>query len=538
MRHVVLSLVLALSLGARSGSADTYPRQPIAVVHYAFDLELRDDTDEITGQAIVEVRALDSNLAGFALDLASAKANTGMTVSEVRSGGQPLRFTHEGDRLQITLLAPARAGDHVRVVIKYRGVPASGLRIGPNKYGERTFFASSWPDKARQWLPTLDHISDKATVEFAITAPAHYQVVANGRLVEEVDLPGDRRRTVWAESVPIAPWLFTIGVARFAVHQVEPVSGVPLETWVFPRDRDPGYPAFEEPARQALAFFSDLVGPYPYEKLANVEAAGVSGGMEHASAISYGETSVTGRPIPTLVAHEIAHAWFGDGVTERDWDDVWLSEGFATYLAHLFVEHVEGRDAFVAGLVRDRNRVIDAERRSPDTPIVHDNLADMTKVLNVFVYQKAGWVLHMLRGTLGTETFRRGLREYYARYRNGHASTADFERVMEEVSGVDLAAFFRQWLRRGGIPRLEGSWRYNREAARIELDLAQTQGGDVFVLPLEVGIGLGAGQPARIEKLTMADRRCHVEVPVDREPRDVALDPQTWTLADMTLVRK
>jgi aminopeptidase N len=535
---VLVSVVVALSLGARVAAADTYPRQPIDVVHYAFNLELRDDSNEIGGEATVEVRILEANLAEFALDLASANGGTGMTVSEVSADGRPLRFAHDHDRLRIALASPARVGDHARVLIKYRGVPASGLRIGSNKFGERTFFASSWPDKARQWLPTIDHVSNKATVEIAVTAPSHYQVVSNGRLVEVLDLPNDRRRTRWAESAPIAPWLVTIGVARFAVHRTDPAAGVPLETWVFPTDRDRGYPTFELPARQALEFFSELVGPYPYEKLANVEAAGVTGGMEHASAIAYGEASVTGQPIPTLVAHEIAHAWFGDGVTERDWDDVWLSEGFATYLAHLFVEHVEGRDAFVAGLKRDRNRVIEAERRSPATPVVHRDLADMTKVLNVFVYQKAGWVLHMLRGTVGFEAFRRGLREYYARYVNANASTADFERVMEEVSGVDLSTFFRQWLRRPGVPRIAGTWHYDRATATIEVDLVQSTDGEVFQLPLEIGIVSGPGLPPRIEKVAITGEHHHVAFTVDHEPADVVLDPDTWTLADMTLVKK
>ena len=160
------------------------------------------------------------------------------------------------------------------------------------------------------------------------------------------------------------------------------------------------------------------------------------------------------------MAHEIAHAWFGNGVTERDWDDVWLSEGFATYLTHLFVEHVDGRDAFVAGLRRDRDRVAAAEKKTPDTPIVHRDLSDMSRVLNPFVYQKAGWVLHMLRVRVGDEAFRASVREYYRRHQNATASTDDFRRVVEEVTGQDLGPFFRQWLNRPGIPSISGTWRY------------------------------------------------------------------------------
>ena len=530
--------LVALAVFAPLAWADTYPRQPVDAVHYVFHLDLRDDTDEIAAEAAVTLRLLTGGLTEVALDLASAAGGKGMTVSQVTVEGVPVRFVHDRDRLRVTLSSPSTSGEEITFSIAYRGIPASGLRIGPNKYGDRTFFASSWPDKARQWLPTIDHISDKATSEFVVTAPAHYQVVSNGRLVEEFDLPGDLRRTHWSQSVPIAPWLYMIGVARFAVHRVDAVKGVPLETWVFPKDRDAGFAAFELPARQAVDFFSELVGPFPYEKLANVEAAGVSGGMEHASAISYGESSVTGRPITGLVVHEIAHSWFGDGVTERDWDDVWLSEGFATYLTHLFMEHVEGRDAFVAGLKRDRDRVIAAEKKTPDTPIIHRNLADMNQVLNVFVYQKAGWVLHMLRNQIGTERFRLGLRQYYARYRDGNASTSEFRKIMEDASGTDLSGFFTEWLTRPGVPAIEGTWRYDPTAKTVEIELAQTQASDPFRLPLEIGITGDPTQPARLEKVILTDRRHHFSFASDRDPTAIVLDPNTSVLANLTLVRQ
>jgi aminopeptidase N len=534
----VAALVGALCGFAALAFADTYPRQPIDVVHYGFSISVGDETDAITGEADVTVRVLSDGLRDFWLDLASRSADgKGMTVASVTAAGEPVSFAHTGDRLRLTLPVPGRAGQEWRFLIKYSGVPAAGLRIGPNKFGERTFFSSNWPDKARNWLPTVDHIADKATVEFVVAAPAAYQVVSNGRLVEEIDLPGGRRSTHWRETVPISPWLYTLGIARFAVHHADPVAGIPLDSWVFPADREAGTGVFELPARQALAFFSDYVGPYLYEKLANVETSGVSGGMEHASAIAYGETSVTGRPIPTLVAHEIAHAWFGDGVTERDWDDVWLSEGFATYLTHLFVEHVDGHDAFLAGLVRDRERVIAAEKKTPDTPIVHRNLADMDKVLNTFVYQKAGWVLHMLRERVGSEGFREALRGYYRRYRNDTASTDDFRQAVEAQCGVSLEPFFRQWLNRPGVPAIQATWHYSAETKSVEISLEQVQPGEPFAVPVEVGIVVD-GQPPRVETIEMNGRTARREVAVDREPTSLALDPRVRLLAELSLTRK
>jgi aminopeptidase N len=381
----------------------------------------------------------------------------------------------------------------------------------------------------------VDHPYDKATSEFLITAPSRYQVVANGLLQEQRDLPGEMRLTHWQQSVPIASWLNAIGVAQFAVHHAGEVEGVGLQSWVYPQDRDKGFADFEPPARQAMEFFSRRVGPYPYEKLANVQAAGLSGGTEHASAIFYGETSVGGsRNLTNLVAHEIAHQWFGNSVTQHDWDDVWLSEGFATYFALLFTEHYSGRDALVAGLKRSRTSVLNAERRSPTLPVIHRNLSDTRRVLNQLVYQKGGWTLHMLRAAVGTEKFWEGIREYYRRHRDGNASTDDLRRVFEEVSQTKLDWFFDQWLKRAGSPVIKGSWRYDVSTKRVELNLTQSQEGEAYRLPMEVGI-LTADAAIRIEKIEMTEREQRFSFAAEQKPASLELDPNTWVLMQATL---
>jgi aminopeptidase N len=417
--------------------------------------------------------------------------------------------------------------------VKYRGTSADGLKTVKNKFGERCFFSVNWPDKAHQWLPTIDHPSDKATSEFLVIAPAKYQVVANGLLQETIDLGDGRRLTHWKESVPIATWLDNIGVAQFAVRHSGTAAGVPLETWLFHQDGDPGAATFEEPERQAMAFFSDRIGPYPYEKLADVEAAGMGGGMEHASEIFFGQDAVNGRPNLSLVAHETAHQWFGDSVTESDWDDVWLSEGFATYFQQLTTEHYEGRDAFVAGLEENRRSVFHSEKRLPGVAVVQDK--PWKGIPNGIVYQKGGWVLHMLRGQIGTGKFWAGIREYYRRYRDGNASTQEFRQVMEEVSGADLGWFFRQWLYRAGSPVVTGGWTYDAATGKIAVELTQTQPGEAFRLPLEVAV---KGAEVRFEKIEMTAKQQTFEIAADREPSSVELDPHTWMLMDAKFAKR
>jgi len=519
--------------------ADTYPRQSgIDALNYVFRVTLSDDVDEILGEASVDLRFLQDGIAGFTFDLASVNDGKGMRVSEVRSGLTPLRFTHEADLLRVTLESPSRAGERRQFIVRYRGAPARGLRILKNKFGERCFFSENWPNNARQWLPMIDHPYDKATSEFIVTAPIKYQVVANGLLQEETDLGDGRRLTHWKQSVPIASWLNALGVAQFSAHHAGLVKGIELQTWVYRQEREAGPSWFETTARQAVEFFSDQIGPYSYEKLANVEAAGFGGGTEHASAIFYGENSIvtnpaTGatRPVNTgLIAHEIAHQWFGDSVTEKDWDDVWLSEGFATYFTLLFTEHYQGRDAFVAGLQQSREQVFTLEKKSPGVSVLHNNLADMKNVLNQIIYQKGGWTLHMLRGLMGTEKFWAGIRDYYRRYRDGSASTDEFRRVMEENSGLELSWFFQQWLARAGSPVIEGNWVYDAQTRRVVVELTQVQSAEAYRLPLEIGFTID-GAP-KIEKVELTRKQQRFEIAADKEPVAVTLDPNTRVLME------
>ena len=536
---VALALVLPRPL-----AADTYPRQPgIDVEHYRFELTLSDAGGGIAGQTAVEVRFLRDDVRAVELDLVAASGRTdgkGMTVTSVTGDAPGVAFVHAGDRLRIAFERAPEAGTRRTFTVRYGGVPATGLRVAPTRHGDRSFFSDNWPNKARHWLPTVDHPYDKATGEMVVTAPAHYQVVSNGLLVEETDVGGGMRRSHWRQSVPIATWLYTLGVARFAVQHLGTFDGRPIQTWVYPQDRDAGFFDFAVPTRQVLEFYDDRIGPFAYEKLANVQSNSVRGGMESATAIFYGDDSVTGTRSERwreVVIHEIAHQWWGNAVTENDWDHVWLSEGFATYFTLLFVEHADGRDAFVAGLRESRDRVRAFHAKRPDYRVVHDNLSDMDQVTTSQTYQKGAWVLHMLRGMVGDEAFWRGVRDYYRRYRDANASTDDFRRAMEEASGQELGWFFRQWLYRGGLPVVEGTWRYDAAARTLVLDLRQVQdGGDPFVLPMEVALAAPNGS-VRMEPIRLSERSGRVLIPLDEAPTSVTLDPGEWVLMEASLRR-
>ena len=536
---ICAAAVVAIAAGSNLG-ADTYPRQPgIDARHYAVRLTLlTNDSNEIRCEATVTLRVVTPGTREAVLDLTSATPDgKGMTVTSITSEGRTVPIDHRGNRLHLPLPAAATAGQDVTFTIAYHGVPGNGLRLLNNIHGDRTAFSENWYNRARQWLPMIDHPADKATGELIVTTKADYQVVSNGVIVEQLDLPGGLRRTHWRQDVPISSWLYSLGVARFIVRQGGIVRGVPLSYWAFPQDADKGLAALEREARGSFEFFSDRVGPYAYAKLAHVEAAGMGGGTEHGSNIFYGEKSVTAGNAP--VVHETAHQWFGDAVTEQDWNDVWLSEGFATYFTLLYTEYAGGRDAFVDGLRRSRNAVLRLEQALPNTPVVHVNLDEAaTEPNNRLVYEKGAWTLHMLRDLIGTDPFWRGIRLYYQRHVNAVASTADLRRAMEEVSGQDLRWFFAQWLTRSGVPQVSGDWRYDAVAKQIVVTVRQTQAGDPFRFALGVGVSAASATAPTIRQVQVAERESTFRIAAEAEPGSVALDPGVWLLAELGSFQK
>lgn len=534
MKRLYLAFLL-LGLTAAPAAADP-PDPDIDVLRYTFRLTLSDETDTVGGETTVVVRFLADGVESLDLDLIGLVpgGETGMTVAAVTREGSGLNFTHEKDRLRIALSTPTHAREQRTFTIAYHGVPSDGLIISTNKYGDRTFFGDNWPERARHWLPTVDHPADKALCEFVVTAPDHYQVVGCGALVEETDLPGGLRLTHWRSQVPMATKVMVVGVARFAVQYVDDYQGTSIQSWVYPQDREAGFFDYAL-AERVLAFFDGHIGPFPYAKLANVQSKTRYGGMENASNIFYSENSVRGdRQSERLIAHEVAHQWFGDSVTEADWPHLWLSEGFATYFAQLYMEYTHGRDRLKAGMQEAKNGVLGYFERNP-APLVDPNAAGPMALLNTNSYQKGAWVLHMLRGVVGTEVFWDGIRAYYRQYRDGNAWSEDFQQVMETTSGQDLGWFFEQWLHRAGQPRYEGTWHFDRATRHLSVTLNQVQThGAFFRMPIELGIYTHRGERLRLEILDVAERQntFTLTLDADESPSDVVLDPHAWVLME------
>ena len=539
----ISSLYLAPGGGAVAQSHS--PDSRIDVQHYAFHLDINDRDDRIRGVTDVVVKCLEPNIRQFSLDLIGTDKgdDTGMQVLQVTQDGQPVDYDHTNDLLTIRLAQPAGVNDLLTFRIAYEGIPEDGLIISENKYGDRTFFGDNWPDRAHYWLPTKDHPSDKATCEFIIKAPEHYEIIANGIKREESDLPPEQDKnlkiTHWATLHPIATKVMVFGAARFAIRYEPLASPTPVQDWVFPEDREIGFKNLS-PTTNIIKFFEQQIGPYPYEKLANVQSSTRYGGMENASNIFYNQDAIEKeQTIESLVAHEVAHQWFGNAVTEKSWRDLWLSEGFATYMTHLYMAHTYGQDSLYTRLEDDKERIFSFQMKSPQSAVIDTSETNLFKLLNANTYQKGAWFLHMLRTQVGDQHFFQSLKEYYQTFQHRNASTSDFRAIVERVSGQSLKEFFNTWLYQTGYPIVQGSWKYAGIGKKLTLDLEQVQmTGAFFPLRLPIGIYYRGESAPEVKTVTFSQKKEQYTLKLKGKPIQVVLDPNHQLLIDPLFTKK
>ena len=528
--RTVGSLLVALLLSG-PGAAQ---RSGIDVKEYMARITLPDSGLAIRGEALVRFGRQASVDSVLALDL------VGMMVDSVMvSYGRNTRFTYDGRVLRIPLPRGAETNAFT-VLIDYHGTPQDGLIIGLSARGRRVAFVDNWPERARFWLPTVDHPSDKAMTRFAIQAPAGWRVVANGRLNQT------EHGREWDESHPIPVYTMVFGAGEFTVSHHHPVINgrdtIPIEVWTYPEDS-----AFADavPFRRAteiVEVMQRLIGPFPYEKLAHVQSSTKFGGMENSSAIFYAEKPYVERKMGEgVVRHETAHQWFGDAVTERDWPDIWLSEGFATYFDGVIGAALDGDTVLVNSMRANAESYFKSD--VTDRPIVDSGYAaDPIKLLNANSYPKGAWVLHMLRGTIGDSAFFRGLRTYYRTYRDSNATSADLQRVMEKEARTNLGWFFHQWLYQPGYPQLDVSWQYDAGARKVMVGIIQRQKPEwgLFRLPV-VTLEFRANNGAVMRRdvaVRSESRETSVRIDVPFAPAEVRVDSDGKLLLKVTAISR
>ena len=535
--------VLTLSLAAVSAAAQSAPSrfaghsyQPgIDVTDYDVRLELPDTGRFIRGEVIVTAHRAPG-VATLRLDLVEA-----LTVRGIEVNGRAVGPVHAQGRIDVPL--GTVSGDSVSVRVRYEGLVSDGLVVRKDAQGRWTWFGDNWPDRARQWLPTVDHPSDKATVSWTVRAPSGRTVVANGTLLGVRPVAGRNGRqseTRWREVHPIPSYLMVIGAGPL-VHVPLAATGctrggaatcVPQSVYVMPENRDwlPGPFAAATPI---VSMFETLVAPFPYDKLAHVQSATRFGGMENATAIFYAYDLFTTRRLGEgLIAHETAHQWFGDAVTEREWGHLWLSEGFATYFAALWTQRSRGDSAFRAELLDIREQVM-RDSVVATRPVIDTAQTDYLALLNANSYQKGGYVLYMLHRQLGDSAFFRGVRSYYERHKHGTALSDDLRVELERSSGRSLRQYFDQWLRRPGVAAPTIGWAHDASDGTITLLVLQDSVRGAYELPLTVGVATRSGEQRRVEVTVPGSPRASIVLP-GRDtvpPASLTFDPDRVLLA-------
>lgn len=526
MRNIYLFL-FSISCFHFGFGQNEYLNHPIDVKNYDVTLELDDSTNVIHGYELITFE-LKTECDSFFIDLQSFGDSTGMKIqSPLEIDAKTTNYRHENNRLWIQANPLWKAGSLHEIRFYYSGIPETGLIIGENKFGNRTFFGDNWPNRAHHWFACVDHPTDKATIKYTVVVPSEYDCIATGKFVSRRPVyEGKKTKYEFVTSINLPTKVMVIGVADFVWDLYPSDFDFDVSGWAYPENAKEGISDMNVSV-EVLEYFVDILGNYPFEKLANVQSTTQFGGMENAGNIFYDENAITGEgTMEALIAHEIAHQWFGNSASEEDWPHLWLSEGFATYLTDLYWEQKYGRVAMNERLINERIRVLNFAK-TYDHPVVDTEYEKLMYLLNPNSYQKGAWFLHMLREEIGDSAFFVGIRTYYEAFQYSNATTEDFRQIMEEVSDRQLKNFFEQWLFTSGHPVF--SFETKNGAGETEFIVNQIQKGPLFTCSLEVEV-IYTDKTSEIITIPISRRTSSILIPSKKSIASYRYDPNVKLL--------
>jgi aminopeptidase N len=532
----------SVSLFAASAAAAATPQQTIDVKHYRLQIRLDPVLTTIAGTVTIEGEAITptSNI--------NIDAQGNLAIDAVRFDGAALDFRRKKDLIKLDFSEPLAAGRKFAIAVDYHGTPVVANQLGGGmlvtRHGpdDTTVMASlSEPFAAPSWWPCIDDARDKATAEVEATVPDGYQGASNGVLVK-TEANANRTTTFfWREDFPLSTYLVSVAATNYAkfedTYTALDGSVMPLVYYVYPEHLAIAQQKFTV-TRRAMEIFAPLFGEYPFlsEKYGMAEFPW-SGGMEHQTLTSMGSNIIgSSGTNQSIIAHELAHQWWGDLVTLRTWDDIWLNEGFATYSEVLFFERFSNMDA---GELMSRSYDDGKPSGRMAGTVTAENLDDPFDDTGA-VYTKGAWVLHMLRHLLGDQAFFDALKDYRQRFAYGNASTSDFERVCEDHYGAKLDWFFSQWIYARSRPLYKVSTGISPADQQgnytVTLTVRQKQSQDipgradsVYVMPIDVAIHYDDG--TRETKVIKNDARKQTfTFSVSKRPVAVGFDEGNWVL--------
>jgi hypothetical protein len=512
-KRAALSRTLALATAAT-------PNQLAYDVHaYDLDLTFSPQLSRVTGMVRMRGTVVNGPISTVDLDL-----NASMTATAVWNNDIPSSYSRTGDVISVNLGSSYATGATLDIRVAYQGVPVAGSFGYSITNGRQLIWSLSEPYGARTWWPCKDAPEDKAdSVTIRFTVPTGLKTASNGTLISSVD-NGSQVVTRWRESHPIAPYLVFIASYPYTQtldwYRPSPTDSMRIDFFNYP-ETAPSVAPIQSRVKDMLAAFSARFGPYPFfnEKYGHAQF-NFGGGMEHQTCTSLGSFA------EFVVAHELAHQWWGDMVTCRDFHHIWLNEGFATYGEALWAESQGGPAAYHADLALNKFY-------GPGSVWVPNDLDEARIFDSDLSYDKGSWVLHMLRHVLGDAAFFASFAQYRASHPYGTAVTEDFRDACEAASGRDLDAFFQQWVYGERYPIYRPDWTWSPAAGGFDvtLTLEQRQGWQLFTMPVDVRIQTAGGPRDFVVPDSLASQAFVLHV--DAQPLSLAIDPDNWILRQL-----
>jgi len=511
------------------------PDREVLLTHLALDITPDFKRRTVQGRATLQLKANARPVREVRLDAVDLRVRSVEATPPVEA------YQVTDEALIVTFARDLPAGEQARVTVAYEAEPQRGLYFRTPelgyKPGDTHLFTQGEEIEARHWYPALDFPNQFFASEIICRVPEGMTVISNGRLIGQTREPSGLTAFHWRQDKPHVNYLVTLVAGYFKTLE-DRYRDIPLAFHTPPSDFPQAAHSFRG-TREMLAFFEQEIGvPYPWAKYDQVVVHDfVAGGMENTSATTltdrtlFTEATENIRNSEGLVSHELAHQWFGNLVTCKDWSHIWLNEGFATYYESLWTAFRHGRNDMLYELYHRARQI--ASRNNETTPIVRRTFSDPGEMFNHLAYGKGGWVLHMLRAQLGEDLFRRGIRAYLERHAHGNVVTDDLRRALEEVSGKTLDPFFDQWVYHGGLPTSEVSWSWDQQRRLARVTVRQTQAVNdqvlLFSFPLTIRFKGSFGVVEQTVRISSRQEDFHF--PLESAPEIVRLDPEYTLLA-------
>lgn len=508
------------------------------VHHLRLELTLDHEEERAWGTATLTLSPIAEPRKSVELDAVD------LVVRKVRDGtGRLLPFEVRDSKLLITLSRAAKLSEQLKISVIYEvRKPKKGLFfIKPDKaYPKRPriIWTHGEPDDNRYWFPCFDAPNDRITSEVLLTVPSNYSAVSNGKLVSVKDVKGGKWKTFhYVQDVPHVNYLIAIAAGVFDIKRDE-FDGVPIGYFV-PKGLGRHIDLTFGLVPEMLKFFSNVTGlRYPYAKYDQVVVPQfVAGAMENTTVVIFNDYAVVDQyALPdwrsdSIVAHEMAHQWFGNWITTKNWTHAWLNEAFASYFDPLWYEHKYGRDEFHWQMMIIEQYYFE-EEKTYRRPIVTGRWYDPDENFDYHTYYKGAWVLHMLRYVLGDDLWWKAIRHYVKKFGQSNVETSDFKGAVEEATGRGMDWFFTQWVYKGGHPEYDVKWSYDRKNRLVALNVKQLQHvtdvTPLFNMPIEIEIHTKRRKWREKAVVDRAEQVLYLRA--EEEPRCVLFDPENWIL--------